>query len=153
MQDGGNSLTVDAPVGTPVFVRLSDGAAAITTLPVSLASAPLPTNAAIETGGNLATLVAATKLEDAVHTDGDRGAFVLAIRNDQIVTSTTDDKEYTAFTTDKFGRLWVNSDVLRDIGQAQLDAQQIQIAQQSRELSFLSTQSGGFVPIPERIFF
>jgi len=40
IQDGGNSITVDAPVATPVFVRLSDGAAAITTLPVSLASAP-----------------------------------------------------------------------------------------------------------------
>lgn len=40
IQDGGNSLTVDAPVGTPVFVRLSDGTAAITTLPVSLASVP-----------------------------------------------------------------------------------------------------------------
>lgn len=38
--DGSNSITVDAPVGTPVFVRLSDGAAAISTLPVSLASVP-----------------------------------------------------------------------------------------------------------------
>jgi len=38
--DGGLSLTVDAPVGTPVFVRLSDGASAIATLPVSLASVP-----------------------------------------------------------------------------------------------------------------
>lgn len=36
--DSGGSLTVDAPVGTPVFVRLSDGSAAITTLPVSIAS-------------------------------------------------------------------------------------------------------------------
>ena len=38
--DNAGSLTVDAPVGTPAFVRLSDGAAAITTLPVSLASVP-----------------------------------------------------------------------------------------------------------------
>ncbi len=38
--DNSGSLTVDAPVGTPVFVRLSDGSAAITTLPVSLASVP-----------------------------------------------------------------------------------------------------------------
>lgn len=38
--DNSGSLTVDAPVATPVFVRLSDGAAAITTLPVSLASVP-----------------------------------------------------------------------------------------------------------------
>ena len=38
--DSGGSLTVDAPVGTPVYVRLSDGASAITTLPVSLSSLP-----------------------------------------------------------------------------------------------------------------
>lgn len=38
--DNSGSLTVDAPVGTPVFVRLSDGASAISTLPVSLASVP-----------------------------------------------------------------------------------------------------------------
>lgn len=37
--DSGGSLTVDAPVGTPAFVRLSDGSAAITTLPVSIAAA------------------------------------------------------------------------------------------------------------------
>jgi hypothetical protein len=36
--DNASSLTVDAPVATPVFVRLSDGAAPITTLPVSLTS-------------------------------------------------------------------------------------------------------------------
>lgn len=35
VDDGGSSLTIDAPVGTPAFVRLSDGSSAITTLPVS----------------------------------------------------------------------------------------------------------------------
>jgi hypothetical protein len=40
VSDNSGSLTVDAPVGTPVFVRLSDGATAISTLPVSLASVP-----------------------------------------------------------------------------------------------------------------
>ena len=40
INDSGNSITVDAPVGTPVFVRLSDGSSAIATLPVSLASVP-----------------------------------------------------------------------------------------------------------------
>lgn len=44
--DSGGSLTVDAPVGTPVHVRLSDGTTAISTLPVSAASLPLPTGAA-----------------------------------------------------------------------------------------------------------
>ena len=33
--DNGGSVTVDAPVGTPVFVRLSDGASAISALPVT----------------------------------------------------------------------------------------------------------------------
>lgn len=42
--DNGGSLTVDAPVATPVFVRLSDGAAAITTLAVDT---ELPTAAAL----------------------------------------------------------------------------------------------------------
>lgn len=41
VSDNAGSLTVDAPVGTPAFVRLSDGAAAITTLPVSIATAPV----------------------------------------------------------------------------------------------------------------
>jgi len=46
--DSAGSLTVDAPVGTPVFVRLSDGSAAISTLPVSLAS--VPTHAVTQSG-------------------------------------------------------------------------------------------------------
>lgn len=40
ISDNGSSLTVDAPVTTPLFVRLSDGTSAISTLPVSLASLP-----------------------------------------------------------------------------------------------------------------
>lgn len=40
VDDNSGSLTVDAPVATPVYVRLSDGSAAISTLPVSLASVP-----------------------------------------------------------------------------------------------------------------
>lgn len=46
VSDAGGSLTVDAPVATPVFVRLSDGTAAIATLPVSAAALPLPSGAA-----------------------------------------------------------------------------------------------------------
>lgn len=38
--DNSGSLTVDAPVGTPAFVRLSDGSSPISTLPVSAASLP-----------------------------------------------------------------------------------------------------------------
>jgi hypothetical protein len=48
--DNSGSLTVDAPVATPVFVRLSDGSAAITTLAVSLATLPALTAGAAQIG-------------------------------------------------------------------------------------------------------
>ena len=72
VDDNGGSLTVDAPVGTPVFVRLSDGAAAITTLPVSLATVPshAVTNAgtfAVQVDGN--ALTALQKIDDPVLVD------------------------------------------------------------------------------------
>lgn len=51
INDNGSSLTVDAPVGTPLFVRLSDGASAISTLPVSLAS--VPSHAVTVTSGSI----------------------------------------------------------------------------------------------------
>jgi hypothetical protein len=35
VDDGSGTLTVDAPVGTPVFVRISDGASAVDALPVT----------------------------------------------------------------------------------------------------------------------
>lgn len=41
IQDGGNSVTVDAPVGTPVFVRLSDGAATLIGQKAMAASLPI----------------------------------------------------------------------------------------------------------------
>jgi len=47
ISDNAGSLTVDAPVATPVFVRLSSGSAAVDTIPVSLASLP-----ALATGAN-----------------------------------------------------------------------------------------------------
>ena len=70
--DGAGSLTVDAPVGTPVFVRLSDGTAAISTLPVSLASVPshAVTNAGtfvVQVDG--AALTSLQLIDDAVFMD------------------------------------------------------------------------------------
>jgi hypothetical protein len=70
--DSAGSLTVDAPVGTPVFVRLSDGASAISTLPVSLASVPTHavTNAgtfAVQVDGS--ALTALQKIDDPVLVD------------------------------------------------------------------------------------
>jgi carbon monoxide dehydrogenase subunit G len=67
--DNAGSLTVDAPVATPVFVRLSDGAAAITTLPVSLATntPTLQANSGVDVGDvtiNNSTGAAAVNIQD-----------------------------------------------------------------------------------------
>jgi hypothetical protein len=61
--DNSGSLTVDAPVATPVFVRLSDGSAAITTLAVSLASVP---SHAVTNAGTFATQSAITAASGAI---------------------------------------------------------------------------------------
>lgn len=47
--DNAGSLTVDAPVGTPAFVRLSDGAAAIAALPVTDNAGSLTVDAPVGT--------------------------------------------------------------------------------------------------------
>lgn len=115
--DNAGSLTVDAPVATPVFVRLSDGAAAIATVPISASALPLPSNAASETGGNLAsistsntTVAAATKLEDAASADGDRGLAILGVREDALGIDTSTSGDYGFLKTDAYGRLWVRAD-------------------------------------------
>lgn len=69
--DNSGSLTVDAPVGTPVFVRLSDGSAAIATLPVSLASVP---SHAVTNVGTFAVQSAG----DVAHDSADSGSPIKA---------------------------------------------------------------------------
>lgn len=52
--DNSGSLTVDAPVGTPAFVRLSDGAAAITALPVTDNGGSLTVDGTVAVSGTVA---------------------------------------------------------------------------------------------------
>lgn len=80
INDAGGSLTVDAPVGTPVFVRISNGTTQVDTLPVSLASLP-----ALAAGTNnigdidvLTTPKASTVSAAAQTTQGTTAAQVLA---------------------------------------------------------------------------
>lgn len=98
INDSGNSITVDAPVGTPAFVRLSDGAAAITTLPVSLASVPAHdvTNAGTFAVQNTAATPAGTNNigdVDVVTINGVAPAFGTGVRGATVqrVTVATDD--------------------------------------------------------------
>ena len=103
--DNAGSLTVDAPVGTPVFVRLSDGSSAITTLPVSLASVPshAVTNAgtfAVQVDGN--ALTSLQLIDDAVATTGS------AITTKGFAVSGTDGTNARVLKTDSSGELQVD---------------------------------------------
>jgi hypothetical protein len=115
--DSGGTLTVDAPVGTPVFVRLSDGTNAIATLPVSLASVPshAVTNAGTfvvqENGGALTALQLIDNIvlaEDAAHVTGDAGIQSLAVRNDSDTSLAGTTGDYTPLQVDSNGYLKVN---------------------------------------------
>jgi hypothetical protein len=105
VQDGGNSLTVDAPVGTPAFVRLSDGASAITALPVTDNSGSLTVDYAT-TGSGTAT--GALRVELPTNGTGVVGlnagsAIVGKVGIDQTTPGTTNLVALTAETTKVIG--------------------------------------------------
>ena len=100
INDSGNSITVDAPVGTPAFVRLSDGAAAITTLPVSLASVPshAVTNAgtfAVQVDGAALTALQliddSIKVDDAAFTPATSSVSMAGFQADETATDSVDE--------------------------------------------------------------
>jgi len=116
--DNSGSLTVDAPVGTPVFVRLSDGAAAIATLPVSLAS--VPSHAVTNAGTfvvqeNGAALTSLQLIDDTVFVLGtdtyteaaSKGLGIGAVRRDADTTLVNTTNEWGPLQMDANGRLKV----------------------------------------------
>lgn len=82
--DNAGSLTVDAPVATPVFVRLSDGAAAISALPVTDNAGSLTVDGSVTvtqgTGTNLHTVVDSgtiSTITNVVHVDDNAGSLTV----------------------------------------------------------------------------
>jgi hypothetical protein len=116
IDDGGNSITVDAPVAAPVFVRLSDGATAIATLPVSLATAPT-TTVAQGTAANLNMTEASASaiktsvelIDDTVYTDDtsthatgtSKGLLLMAAATPTDASVNANDIGAVAMTTDR----------------------------------------------------
>lgn len=98
VSDNSGSLTVDAPVATPVFVRLSDGTSAIATLPVSAASLPLPTGAST------------VAKQPALGTAGTPSADVLTVQGAASMTALkTDSSATTQPVSDGGGSLTVDN--------------------------------------------
>lgn len=52
------------------------------------------------------------KAEDAAHTTGDTGVFILAVRSDAAASTGGTDGDYVALTTDATGRIWAHVSAL-----------------------------------------
>ena len=122
VDDNAGSLTVDAPVATPVAVRVSDGVAFIAPakegqLPAALVGGRLDVNvgAALPPGTNnigdidVLTLPGslAGKAEDSVAVDLDVGLPILGVRNDAAAAKTSLDGDYGMLALDSAGRVGI----------------------------------------------
>lgn len=94
--DNGGSLTVDGSVTVSGTVTANAG--------TNLNTSAL----ALESGGNLATLSALSKAEDAAHNSGDTGIQALAVRNDSDTSLCGTTGDYTPLQVDSSGYLKVN---------------------------------------------
>jgi hypothetical protein len=117
VDDNAGSLTIDAPVATPAFVRLSDGSAAITTLPVSLASVPshAVTNAgtfAIQENGAALTALQLIDdvifVDDAAFTPGTSKVAMIGAQLDNTGTDSVDEGDAGALRMSANRNLYVN---------------------------------------------
>lgn len=63
---------------------------------------------ALESGGNLATIAALSKAEDAAHASGHTGIMALSVRQDTAAALAGTDADYQPLITDASGRLHVN---------------------------------------------
>jgi hypothetical protein len=110
INDGGNSVTVDAPVGTPVNVQIGDGTDTADVIP--LTSNDALAVAIVDGSGNQVTSFGGgvQYQEDTPHTTGDTGTMSLAVRNDDAGTAfTSNNGDYSPIAVDSRGQVFVNT--------------------------------------------
>lgn len=108
VDDNGGTLTVDAPVGTPVNVQIGDGTR---TASVRDTGASDSLNVAIvDAAGNQITSFGGGVqfAEDAASAGGDLMTTAGTVRSDTPAGTTGTDGDYQPLKTDNVGRLWVN---------------------------------------------
>lgn len=101
INDGGNSITVDGSVTSTISGTVSVSVDADT---VGLATEATLLN--VDT--NTKEIARATKLEDDPSVDGDRGMFVLAVRNDANAVVTDTDGDYSQISVNSKGAVAIN---------------------------------------------
>lgn len=100
--DGGGSLTVDA---TDLDIR------DLTHVSDSVKVGDGTDFLAINADGSINTVPAGTYLEDTAHVSGDRGGFMLAVRNDAETSLVSADGDYAPLQVSSTGRLKVDADL------------------------------------------
>jgi len=110
INDGGNSVTVDAPVGTPVNVQIGDGTDTADVLPLAGNDA-LVVAIVDGTGTQITSFGGGVQYqEDTPHTTGDTGTLSLAIRNDDAGTAlTSNNGDYSGIAVDSRGQVFINT--------------------------------------------
>lgn len=95
VSDAGGSLTVDGSVTANAGTNLNTSALAL------------------EAGGNLATVAALSKAEDAAHSSGNTGVMALAVRSATVadLSAGNTDGDYEPLQVSAAGRLWVSATV------------------------------------------
>ena len=101
INDGGNSITVDGSVTSTISGTVSVSVDADT---VGLATEATLLNVDATTKD----IAKATKLEDDPSVDGDRGMFVLAVRNDTNAVVTDTDGDYSQISVNSKGAVAIN---------------------------------------------
>jgi plasmid maintenance system antidote protein VapI len=105
VSDNAGSLTVDAPVGTPVFTRLSDGTAALTTtggrlsVDASGVAVPITDNAGsltVDNGGTFAVQDSQTIADNAGFTDGTSKIFPVGLIFDEVAGTALTENDVAA---------------------------------------------------------
>jgi hypothetical protein len=117
INDGGNSITVDGTVASTqsgTWVLGSNSGVDIGDVTINNGGGASAVN--IQDGGNSITVdgtvgitgnvnINGTYTEDLAHSSGDRGVFVLGVRNDSIGTVTNADGDYSQISVDRAGRV------------------------------------------------
>lgn len=106
IQDGGNSITVDA---TNLDIRDLDYSQDNVAIKGATGN-QLVINAdgSINVNADISMSTGAEKAEDAAHSSGDIGQYVLAVRQDTLANSTSLDGDYASLKLSTAGALYVN---------------------------------------------
>ncbi len=148
--------TAGAAAGGVVSIQ---GVGGGTTIPVTAsAGTNLNTSAlALESGGNLATLITPIRNEDSASADTHPGLVVNTVRQDAVSGLTSTDGDYQPFKSDAAGRLWVNAtcsncsgsgvSVLEDAASANADPGTPAYAVRQDTISNLTSTDGDYAPL------